>query len=51
MLVDFDKDAKGLGIELRLVGTPALKQVLGSVVETASIPFFPSVNEARALAA
>ena len=51
MLVEVNKQAKELGIEVRLVGTPQLKQVLGAVVETTAIPFFSTVGEARSAGA
>jgi two-component system, cell cycle response regulator len=48
LLMDSDKEAKKLGISLRLVGTPEIKKVLGAVMETAAMPFFASRAEAQA---
>jgi two-component system cell cycle response regulator len=47
LLMDSDKEAKKLGISLRLVGTPEIKKVLGAVMETAVLPFFASRAEAQ----
>ena len=47
LLMDSDKEAKKLGIGLRLVGTPEIKKVLGAVMETAAMPFFASRAEAQ----
>lgn len=48
LLMDSDKEAKKLGISLRLVGTPEIKKVLGAVMETAAMPFFTTVADAQA---
>jgi CheY-like chemotaxis protein len=48
LLMDSDKEAKKLGIALRLVGTPEIKKVLGAVMETAAMPFFATRAEAQA---
>ena len=48
LLMDSDKEAKKLGIALRLVGTPEIKKVLGAVMETATMPFFTTRAEAQA---
>lgn len=48
LLMDSDKEAKKLGIALRLVGTPEIKKVVGAVMETAAMPFFASRAEAQA---
>jgi two-component system cell cycle response regulator len=47
LLMDSDKEAKKLGISLRLVGTPEIKKVLGAVMETAVLPFYASRAEAQ----
>ena len=47
LLMDSDKEAKKLGISLRLVGTPEIKRVLGAVMETAVLPFYASRAEAQ----
>src|SRR5262245_53745851 len=47
LLMDSDKEAKKLGISLRLVGTPEIKRVLGAVMETATLPFFATRAEAQ----
>jgi DNA-binding response OmpR family regulator/anti-anti-sigma regulatory factor len=47
LLMDSDKEAKKLGIALRLVGTPEIKKVLGAVMETAAMPFYASRSEAQ----
>jgi len=48
LLMDSDKEAKKLGISLRLVGTPEIKKVLGAVTETAAMPFYASRADAQA---
>ena len=48
LLMDSDKEAKKLGIALRLVGTPEIKKVLGAVMETAAMPFYATRAEAQA---
>jgi two-component system cell cycle response regulator len=48
LLMDSDKEAKKLGIALRLVGTPEIKKVLGAVMETATMPFYTTRAEAQA---
>jgi two-component system cell cycle response regulator len=48
LLMDSDKEAKKLGIALRLVGTPEIKKVLGAVMETSTMPFFASKADAQA---
>lgn len=45
-LMESDKEARKLGISLRLVGTPEIKRVVGAVNETAALPFFASRAEA-----
>lgn len=47
MLLSVMRQARRLGVELRLVGTPELGAVLRGIAETAAIPFFPSVERAR----
>jgi two-component system cell cycle response regulator len=47
LLMDSDKEAKKLGIAMRLVGTPEVKKVLGAVMETSTMPFFASRNDAQ----
>lgn len=46
LLMDSDKEAKKLGISLRLVGTPEIKKVLGAVMETSTMPFYATRAEA-----
>ncbi|HET9622569.1 MAG TPA: response regulator [Kofleriaceae bacterium] len=48
LLMDSDKEAKKLGISLRLVGTPEIKKVLGAVMETAAMPFYTTLAAAQA---
>jgi two-component system cell cycle response regulator len=48
LLMDSEKEAKKLGISLRLVGTPEVKKVLGAVMETAAMPFYPTIAAAQA---
>jgi DNA-binding response OmpR family regulator/anti-anti-sigma regulatory factor len=48
LLMDSEKEAKKLGISLRLVGTPEIKKVLGAVMETAAMPFFATIADAQA---
>ena len=47
LLMDSDKEAKKLGIALRLVGTPEIKKVLGAVMETSTMPFFATRADAQ----
>jgi two-component system cell cycle response regulator len=47
LLMDSDKEAKKLGIAMRLVGSPEIKKVLGQVMETAAMPFFASRADAQ----
>lgn len=47
MLLSVMRQARRLGVELRLVGTPELAQVLRGIAETAAIPFFGSAEKAR----
>jgi DNA-binding NtrC family response regulator/anti-anti-sigma regulatory factor len=47
LLMDSDKEAKKLGIALRLVGTPEIKKVLSAVMETAAMPFYASRADAQ----
>jgi DNA-binding NtrC family response regulator len=51
LVMEFEKDAKKLGIAVRVVGKPEAKKVLSSIQDTAAIPFFGSLHEARELAA
>jgi DNA-binding response OmpR family regulator len=47
LLMDSDKEARKLGISLRLVGTPEVKRLLGAVMETAALPFYATRAEAQ----
>jgi two-component system cell cycle response regulator len=47
LLMDSDKEAKKLGISLRLVGTPEIKRVVGAVMETSTLPFYATRAEAQ----
>jgi two-component system, cell cycle response regulator len=47
LLMDSDKEARKLGISLRLVGTPEVKKLLGAVMETAALPFYATRAEAQ----
>lgn len=51
MLIEIDKDARKLGIQLRLVGNAETSALLHRVAETAELPFFESLERARELAA
>ncbi len=46
-VIDTDKEARRLGLQLRLVGKTELKAVMSSITETATLPFFTSVSDAR----
>ncbi len=48
LVLDMDVEAKKFGITLRIVGQPEAKKALSQLVETASLPFFATVNEAKA---
>jgi two-component system, cell cycle response regulator len=47
LLIDSDKEAKKLGIALRLVGTPEIKRALSAVMETAAMPFYATRADAQ----
>lgn len=47
LLIDLDAKVKSLGLRLKLVGTAEAKKHLEGVLETATIPFFLTVTEAR----
>lgn len=47
LLVDSDLEAKKLGIAMRLVGTPEVKQVIAAVTATSTMPFFASRGDAQ----
>jgi DNA-binding response OmpR family regulator/anti-anti-sigma regulatory factor len=47
LLMDSEKEAKKLGIGLRLVGTPEIKRVLSAVMETAAMPFYATRADAQ----
>jgi two-component system cell cycle response regulator len=47
-VLDIDKQARKLGMTLRLVGSKEVAKVLTDFADTAAMPLFPSVNEARA---
>ncbi len=46
-VIEVDKEAKRLGIAVRLVGGQDVRKAMGSIMDTASMPFFDSVGEAR----
>jgi DNA-binding response OmpR family regulator len=48
LVMDAEKEAKKLGIALRLVGTTEVKRVMGTIMETATLPFYGSLGEAQA---
>jgi two-component system, cell cycle response regulator len=50
-VIDTEKEARKLGIVLMLVGSPDAKRIMGTIMETASLPFFATVSEARNVAA
>lgn len=47
LLMDSDKEARQLGIALRLVGTPDVRRIVGAVMEIAALPFYATQAEAR----
>jgi hypothetical protein len=47
LVMEMDSEAKKFGITLRLVGVPEAKRVLSQLVETASLPFFSTLAEAK----
>ena len=49
-VIDTEKEARRLGMALRLVGKADLKAVICSITETAALPFYSSVSDARAAA-
>jgi DNA-binding response OmpR family regulator len=48
LVLELEKTARKFGVSLRLVGTPELQRVLSGIVDTATIPFYPSLGEAKA---
>ncbi len=48
LVMDMDNEAKKFGIALRVVGNADVKKALNALVETASLPFFATVGEAKA---
>jgi len=48
LVMEMDSEAKKFGIALRLVGVPEAKKALSQLVETASLPFFGTLAEAKA---
>jgi two-component system, cell cycle response regulator len=50
-VMETEKEAKKFGIALVLVGTADVQRVVGTVADTATLPFFSTVNEARNQAA
>ena len=50
-LIDTEKEARRLGMTLRVVGKADLKVMMSSITETAVLPFYSTVAEARAEAA
>ncbi|HLL21409.1 MAG TPA: response regulator [Kofleriaceae bacterium] len=46
-VIDTEKEARRLGISLMLVGKTEIKRVMDSITETASLPFYPTLAEAR----
>lgn len=47
LLMESDKEARKLGISLRLVGPPEVKRLLGAVTEIATLPFYATRAEAQ----
>ena len=48
LVVALDGKAKQMGLQLRLIGTDETKKVLTAFSDTAQVPFYATVNEARA---
>jgi two-component system chemotaxis response regulator CheY len=46
-VLEMERTARGHGMSMRLVGSPVVSQVIAQFQETASLPFFASVEEAR----
>ncbi len=51
MIIELDKDVRRLGMQLKLVGTTEGGALLARIADTAELPFFDSLDGARALAA
>jgi two-component system, cell cycle response regulator len=47
LVIDVEKEARKLGMELRLVGKDEVKKAMSSISETAALRFFNTVSEAR----
>ena len=48
LIRDMDNEAKKFGIAIKIVGNGEIKKALNALVETASLPFFESVGDAKA---
>lgn len=48
LLLEVDKRTRGMGLTLRLVGTPEVKSLLSAFADTQSLSIFGTVAEARA---
>lgn len=48
LVVNVEKATKKVGLSLRLVGGSETQSMLKSFTETVAIPFYPSINEAKA---
>ncbi|MFO0728236.1 MAG: response regulator [Myxococcota bacterium] len=48
LVINVEKQAKKVGLTLKLVGTPETANMMKSFTETAAIPFFPALAEAKA---
>src|SRR3569623_401918 len=48
LVMEMDSEARKYGNSLRIVGVPEAKRVLSALVETASLPFFSTLAEAKA---
>ncbi len=51
MMIEVDKDARKLGLQLRLVGTADASALFRKITDTADLPFFETLEAARGLAA
>jgi hypothetical protein len=48
LVVALETKAKSMGLELRLIGSAETKKVLTAFSDTAQVPFYATVTEARA---
>ena len=51
LMLEADKEAKRFGLSMRIVGGSEAASVLQAIADTASLPFYPTVGDARSASA